>query len=217
MCTPFTRKGGFMAKEVTASEKLRVIYQVNKRLYRLQKSGIAATSSAYENALAVIQRGEKKQNKQRLTVTKNPQRLQEQYMKALEIIGSGEYEDLSKAEIKRKIQEQQREERRRRDREGELWGDSDIKRRDTFDERYGITDVDYAMYNFFKSSEWKRLKEALGSDTAIRTIAPAANVGLSTGQLRKMTNEYLASSANDDKYYQNKFADVVEKWENKYK
>lgn len=206
-----------MAKEITASEKLRVIYQVNKRLYRLQKSGIASTSSAYENALAVIQRGEKKENKQRLTVTKNPERLQTQYMKALEIMGSGEYEDLSKAEIKRKIQEQKREERRRRDREGELWSDSDIKRRDTFDERYGITDIDYATYNFFKSAEWKRLKEALGSDTAIRTIAPAINAGLGTSQLKKLTNEYLTSAQNDDGYYQDKFAAVVEKWENKYK
>lgn len=206
-----------MAKEITASEKLRVIYQVNKRLYRLQKSGIASTSSAYENALAVIQRGEKKENKQRLTVTKNPQRLQEQYLKALEIMGSGEYEDLSKVEIKRKIQEQKREERRRRDREGELWGDSDIKRRDTFDERYGITDIDYATYNYFKSTEWKRLKESLGSDTAIRTIAPAINAGLGTSQLKKMTNEYLSQAQNDDGYYQDKFAAVVEKWENKYK
>ena len=206
-----------MAKEITASEKLRVIYQVNKRLYRLQKSGIAATSSAYENALSVIQRGEKKENKQRLTVTKNPERLQTQYMKALEIMGSGEYEDLSKAEIKRKIQEQKREERRRLDREGELWGDSDIKRRDTFDERYGITDIDYATYNFFKSTEWKRLKEALGSDTAIRTIAPAINTGLGTSQLMKLTNEYLSQAQNDDGYYQDKFAAVVEKWENKYK
>lgn len=206
-----------MAKEITASEKLRVIYQVNKRLYRLQKSGIASTSSAYENALAVIQRGEKKENKQRLTVTKNPQRLQEQYLKALEIMGSGEYEDLSKVEIKRKIQEQKREERRRRDREGELWGDSDIKRRDTFDERYGITDIDYATYNYFKSTEWKRLKESLGSDTAIRTIAPAINAGLRTSQLKKMTNEYLSQAQNDDGYYQDKFAAVVEKWENKYK
>lgn len=205
-----------MAKEITASEKLRVIYQVNKRLYRLQKSGIASTSSAYENALAVIQRGEKKENKQRLTVTRNPERLQTQYMKALEIMGSGEYEDLSKAEIKHKIQEQKREERRRLDREGELWGDSDIKRRDTFDERYGITDIDYATYNFFKSTEWKRLKEALGSDTAIRTIAPAINAGLGTSQLKKMTNEYLTAAQNDDGYYQNKFAAVVEKWENKY-
>ena len=206
-----------MAKEITASEKLRIIYQVNKRLYRLQKSGIAATSSAYENALAVIQRGEKKQNKQRLTAAKDPKRLNEQYLKALEIIGSGEYEDLSKAEIKKKIERQRREERQRRDREGDLWGDSDIKRRDTFDSMYGITDIDYAMYNFFKSSEWKRLKEALGSDTAIRTIAPAANVGLSTSQLKKMTNEYLSASENGDKYYQDKFAAVVEKWEQKYK
>lgn len=206
-----------MAKEITASEKLRVIYQVNKRLYRLQKSGIAATSSAYENALAVIQRGEKKQNKQRLTAAKDPKRLNEQYLKALEIIGSGEYEDLSKAEIKKKIERQRREERQRRDREGDLWNDSDIKRRSTFDERYGITDIDYAMYNFFKSTEWKRLVESLGSDTAIRTIAPAANVGLSTSQLKKMTNEFLSGSENDDQYYQDKFADVVEKWENKYK
>lgn len=206
-----------MAKEITASEKLRVIYQVNKRLYRLQKSGIAATSSAYENALAVIQRGEKKQNKQRLTAAKDPKRLNEQYLKALEIIGSGEYEDLSKAEIKKKIERQRREERQRRDRDGDLWGDSDIKRRSTFDERYGITDIDYAMYNFFKSTEWKRLVESLGSDTAIRTIAPAANVGLSTSQLKKMTNEFLSGSENDDQYYQDKFADVVEKWENKYK
>ncbi len=208
-----------MAKisDISASEKLRVIYQVNKRLYRLQKSGIASTSSAYENALAIIQRGEKKQNKQRLTAAKDPKRLNEQYLKALEIIGSGEYEDLSKAEIKKKIERQRREERQRRDREGDLWGDSDIKRRSTFDERYGITDIDYAMYNFFKSSEWKRLKEALGSDTAIRTIAPAANAGLGTSQLKKMTNEYLSASENDDKYYQNKFADVVEKWEQKYK
>lgn len=208
-----------MAKisDISASEKLRVIYQVNKRLYRLQKSGIAETSSAYENALAVIQRGEKKQNKQRLTAAKDPKRLNEQYLKALEIIGSGEYEDLSKAEIKKKIERQRREERQRRDREGDLWGDSDIKRRSTFDERYGITDIDYAMYNFFKSSEWKRLKEALGSDTAIRTIAPAVNAGLGTSQLKKMTNEFLSGSENDDQYYQDKFADVVEKWEQKYK
>lgn len=205
-----------MAKEITASEKLRVIYQVNKRLYRLKKSGIAETSSAYENALAVIQRGEKKQNKQRLTAAKDPKRLTEQYLKALEIIGSGEYEDLSKAEIKKKIERQKREERRQRDREGDLWGDSDVKRRATFDERYGITDIDYAMYNFFKSSEWKRLKESLGSDTAIRTIAPAVNAGLGTSQLRKMTNEYLTASQNDDMYYQDKFADVVAKWKNKY-
>lgn len=208
-----------MAKisDISASEKLRVIYQVNKRLYRLQKSGIAKTSSAYENALAVIQRGEKKQNKQRLTAAKDPKRLNEQYLKALEIIGSGEYEDLSKAEIKKKIERQRREERQRRDREGDLWGDSDIKRRSTFDERYGITDIDYAMYNFFKSSEWKRLKEALGSDTAIRTIVPAVNAGLGTSQLKKMTNEFLSGSENDDQYYQDKFADVVEKWEQKYK
>ncbi len=206
-----------MAKEITASEKLRVIYQVNKRLYRLQKSGIAATSSAYENALAVIQRGEKKQNKQRLTAAKDPKRLNEQYLKALEIIGSGEYEDLSKAEIKKKIERQRREERQRADREGGLWNDSDIKRRSTFDSMYGITDIDYAMYNFFKSSEWKRLREALGSDTAIRTIAPAVNAGLGTSQLKKMTNEYLSASENGDKYYQDKFAAVVEKWEQKYK
>lgn len=215
-----------MAKEITASEKLRVIYQVNKRLYRLQKSGIAKTSSAYENALAVIQRGEKKQNKQRLTAAKDPKRLNEQYLKALEIIGSGEYEDLSKAEIKKKIILQQKEERRKRiesmtdeerRKEYELWGDSGVKRRDTFDERYGITDIDYAMYNFFKSTEWKRLKESLGSDTAIRTIAPAVNAGLGTSQLKKMTNEFLSGSENDDQYYQDKFADVVEKWENKYK
>ncbi len=208
-----------MAKisDISASEKLRVIYQVNKRLYRLKKSGIAETSSAYENALAIIQRGEKKQNKQRLTAAKDPKRLNEQYLKALEIIGSGEYEDLSKAEIKKKIERQRREERQRRDREGDLWGDSDIKRRSTFDERYGITDIDYAMYNFFKSTEWKRLKESLGSDTAIRTIAPAVNAGLGTSQLKKMTNEFLSASENDDQYYQDKFADVVEKWEQKYK
>lgn len=200
-------------KEVSAQEKTRVIYQVNKRLYRLKKSGIADTSSAYENALAIIQRGEKKADKQRLTVSKDPKRLNEQYMKALEIIGSGEYEDLSKAEIKKKIVKQKKEEMRQND---ELWGDSDKNRRSTFSTRYNITDIDYAMYNFFRSSEWKRIKEALGSDTAIRTIAPAANAGLSTSQLRKMTNEYLRSSQNGDKYYQDKFAAVVEKWESKY-
>lgn len=200
-------------KEVSAQEKTRVIYQVNKRLYRLKKSGIADTSSAYENALAIIQRGEKKADKQRLTVSKDPKRLNEQYMKALEIIGSGEYEDLSKAEIKKKIVKQKKEEMRQND---DLWGDSDKNRRSTFSTRYNITDIDYAMYNFFRSSEWKRIKEALGSDTAIRTIAPAANAGLSTSQLRKMTNEYLTSSQNGDKYYQDKFAAVVEKWESKY-
>lgn len=200
-------------KEVSAQEKTRVIYQVNKRLYRLKKSGIADTSSAYENALAIIQRGEKKADKQRLTVSKDPKRLNEQYMKALEIIGSGEYEDLSKAEIKKKIVKQKKEEMRQND---DLWGDSDKNRRSTFSTRYNITDIDYAMYNFFRSSEWKRIKEALGSDTAIRTIAPAANAGLSTSQLRKMTNEYLTSSQNYDKYYQDKFAAVVEKWESKY-
>ena len=91
------------ANEPTVKEMQRLIYQVNKRLYRLEKSGIHETSSAYANALEIIRRGERKRDKMRLTVSKNEESLHRQYLKALEIANAENYEDLSKAYLTKEI------------------------------------------------------------------------------------------------------------------
>lgn len=195
------------AREISTAEMTRLIYQVNKRLYRLEKSGAHQFNVTYENALAIIQRGENKSDKKRLTVSKNAERLHEQYMRALEITGSGQYEELSTAHIKSEIKKQ-REASRDKDVEEQ-------KRRATFQQK-GIDAVDYAVYNLIKSREFKTLSEALGSDIVLRTLAPAINAGLGTSQLKELIRRYLKASQNDDQYYVDKLQSIVDDYAERY-
>lgn len=202
------------AHETTAMEMKRLIYQVNKRMYRLEKAGAHEFNTTYENALAVIQRGEKKTGKTRLTVPKNESRLREQYMKALEITGSGSYEELSKAHIKSEILKQKRrDELEMRKEKNET---TELHRKSSFKNSYNISDVDYATYNLLKSKDFRQLADALGSDVALRTIAPAINAGLGTSQLKKMIRDFLKQSENSDAYYQNELQKIVDATAEKY-
>ena len=202
------------AHELSAQEMKRLIYQVNKRMYRLEKAGAHEFNTTYENALAVIQRGEKKMGKSRLTVPKNENRLREQYMKALEITGSGSYEELSKAHIKAEITKQKRrEELETRKSKNDV---IESNRKSSFKNSYDITDVDYATYNLLKSKDFKQLADALGSDVALKTIAPAINAGLGTSQLKKMIRDFLKQSENSDAYYQNELQKIVDATAEKY-
>lgn len=202
------------AHEITTSEMKRLIYQVNKRMYRLEKAGAHEYNTTYENALAVISRGEKKQGKTRLTVSKNPDRLREQYMKALEITGSGTYEELSKSHIQSEIKKQKR--RQALETDNEKISGSEKNRKGTFKESFGITNVDYATYNLLKSKDFKKLADALGSDVVLETIAPAINAGLGTSQLTKMIRDYMNKSQSDDQYYQNKLEALAKETAVKY-
>lgn len=185
------------AKEPTVKEMQRLIYQVNKRLYRLEKSGISETSSAYENALEIIRRGEKKQNKMRLTVSKNETALRRQYLKAQEIANAEDYGDLSKMELHRQIKAIHERERIRRLTDDTL-SESDKSRKQTFSNKYHIDDVDYAVYNLFKTRKYQQLKESMGSDIVLNAIADAVNTGLGTSQLQTMLNEYVKASTDEN-------------------
>ena len=185
------------AKEPTVKEMQRLIYQVNKRLYRLEKSGIHTTSSAYANALEIIRRGEKKADKMRLTVSKNETALRRQYLKAQEIANADDYGDLSKAELHRQIVEIHRKERLKNFMSDE-WGEEDIKRKKTFAQKFNIDDVDYAVYNLYKSRKYQQLKESMGSDIVLMAIADAVNVGLGTSQLQTMLNQYIKASTDEN-------------------
>ena len=185
------------ATEPTVKEMQRLIYQVNKRMYRLEKSGIHETSSAYENALEIIRRGEKKTNKMRLTVSKNESALKKQYLKALEISNANDYTDLSKQELKRQIKQLHEKERIRSLMSDDL-SDADIKRKQTFSNTYHITDVDYAVFNLFKSRKYQQLSDAMGSDIVLNAIADAVNTGLGTSQLQTMLNEYIKASTDEN-------------------
>lgn len=184
-------------KEPTAKEMQRLIYQVNKRLYRFEKSGIHETSSAYANALEIIRRGEKKADKMRLTVSKNETSLRRQYLKALEIANADDYGDLSKAELHRQIVEIHRRERLKNLTSDE-WDEKDIKRKKTFASKYNIDDVDYNVYNLYKSRKYQQLKESMGSDIVLMAIADAVNVGLGTSQLQNMLNQYIKASTDEN-------------------
>lgn len=196
------------AKEPTVKEMQRLIYQVNKRMYRLEKSGASENNSMYENALAIIGRGEKKQGKKRLTVAKSETALKQQYMKALEITGSGNYEELTTEHIKKETERINRELRKQRLESDELT-DDEIKRKKTFSDFYGIGDIDYATYNLLKSREFQMLgsTDSLHSDILLKTIAPAINVGLGTSQLRKMLREFMKDAEHGDGYYR----DILER------
>lgn len=183
------------AKEPTVKEMQRLIYQVNKRLYRLEKSGIHETSSAYENALEIIRRGEKKQNKMRLTVSKNETALRRQYLKAQEIANADTYGDLSKAELHRQIVEIHRKERVNNLLSDDL-SDSERNRKQSFSNKYNIDNVDYAVYNLFKSRKYQTLKESMGSDIVLNAISDAVNVGLGTSQLQSMLNQFIKASTD---------------------
>lgn len=200
------------AREISTAEMTRLIYQVNKRLYRLEKSGANRFNTTYENALSIIQRGEQKQNKKRLTVSKNPERLREQYMRALEITGSGQYEELTtshiKSEIKKGLRTAKNEPRDKKKEE---------EKRVTAFQSKGIDNVDYAVYNLLKSREFRQLSESLGSDIVLRTIAPAVNVGLGTSQLREMIRKYLKSSSDNDMYYVDELQSIVDEYAERYK
>lgn len=199
------------AREISTAEMTRLIYQVNKRLYRLEKSGANKFNSVYENALSVIQRGEQKQNKKRLTVSKNPERLHEQYMRALEITGSGQYEELTISHIKSEIKKGMRTAKNQpRDKSKE-----EDKRVTAFQSK-GIDSVDYAVYNLLKSREFKQLSESLGSDVVLRTIAPAVNAGLGTSQLREMIRKYLKASSDSDMYYVDELQSIVNEYAERY-
>lgn len=180
-----------MAKvhEPTVKEMQRLIYQVNKRLYRLEKSGIHETSSAYNNALEVIRRGEKKENKMRLTVSKNEQNLRRQYLKALEIANADEYDTLSKQYLNKEIRRLQAIQA------GE-------NRTETFKNRYDITNVDYAVYNLFRTRQFKQLSgsDSMHSKVVLASIADAINAGLGTSQLQKMLKDFLKESQDDKGY-----------------
>ena len=200
------------AREISTAEMTRLIYQVNKRLYRLEKSGANKFNTTYENALSIIQRGEQKQNKKRLTVSKNPQRLQEQYMRALEITGSGQYEELTTSHIKSEIKKGYRTSKNTpRDK------DSEEQKRVTAFRGKGIDNVDYAVYNLLKSREFRQLSESLGSDVVLRTLAPAVNVGLGTSQLREMIRKYLKASSDNDMYYVDELQSIVDEYAERYK
>lgn len=185
------------AKEPTVKEMQRLIYQVNKRLYRLEQSGIHDTSSAYENALEIIRRGEKKQNKMRLTVSKNETSLRKQYLKALEITNASDYEDLSKAQIKRNIVAMHEKERIRNLTDDTV-SETEKNRKATFSKKYNIDDVDYAVYNLFKSRKFQQLSDAMGSDIVLNAIADAVNSGMGTSQLQHMLNEFIKASTDEN-------------------
>lgn len=199
------------AREISTAEMTRLIYQVNKRLYRLEKSGANQFNTTYENALAIIQRGESKQDKKRLTVSKNPERLREQYLRALEITGSGQYEELTTAHIKSEIKKQ-------RARDAETQADKREQKRKATYKQKGIDDVDYAVYNLVKSREFRQLSgaESLTSDIVLRTLAPAINAGLGTSQLREIIRRYLKESQNDDQYYVDKLQKIVNEYAERY-
>lgn len=203
-----------MAKRVTeikASEMKRLIYQVNKRMYRLEKSGANEFNTTYENALAIIRRNEMKKDKMRLSVPKNEKALKTQYMKALEIVGGGQYEELTKSHIDKQIKKQRKAEIEERERDGKL-----DKRQTTFKENYGIDRVDYATYNLLKSREFKQLADALGSDIALKTMVNAINAGLGTSQLKKIIREFLKESESADGYYQDRLQEIVDKYAERY-
>lgn len=190
------------ATEPTVKEMQRLIYQVNKRMYRLEKSGIHETSRAYENALEIIRRGEKKQNKMRLTVSKNESALKKQYLKALEISNANDYTDLSKQELKRQIKQLHEKERIRSLMSDDL-SDADVKRKQKFANTYRITDVDYAVFNLFKSRKYQQLSDAMGSDIVLNAIADAVNTGLGTSQLQTVLNEYIKASTDENNQLKN--------------
>lgn len=200
------------AKEPTVKEMQRLIYQVNKRMYRLEKSGASENNTVYENALAIIGRGETKQNKVRLTVSKNETRLKQQYMKALEITGSGNYEELSTAHINAEI--------KRLNRESKIKSleDNETKRVQTFHDVYGINEVDYATYNLLKSREFQQLggTDSLRSNVLLETLAPAINIGLGTSQLKRMLREFMRESQTVDGYYRDKLENKVREYVMKY-
>lgn len=203
-----------MAKRVTeikASEMKRLIYQVNKRMYRLEKSGANKFNTTYENALAIIQRGENKQDKKRLSIPKNENALKAQYMKALEIVGGGQYENLTKSHIEKQIKKQRQAEIEENERIGKL-----DKRQTTFKENYNIDKVDYATYNLLKSREFKQLADALGSDIALKTMTNAINTGLGTSQLKKIIREFMKESESADGYYQDSLQEIVDKYAERY-
>lgn len=203
--------------ELHAQEMKRMIYQVNKRMYRLEKSGANNMNSVYENALTIIRRGENKSNKMRLSIPKDENKLKEQYIKALEITGSGNYEELTTSHIKAEIKRQKIEDKKRQLREMEERGEiptSEKNRKSTFSESYNIDDVDYATYNLLKTKDFKNLAQALGSDVALQTIAPAINTGLGTSQLKTMIRDFMKTSG--DGYYQNKLADIVDTYVERY-
>lgn len=197
-------------KEISTAEMTRLIYQVNKRLYRLEKSGANKFNTTYENALAIIQRNENKADKKRLTVSKNPERLHEQYLRALEIIGGGNYEELTTAHIKAEIRKQKLKELE------EQTALNEQKRVKTFSSKYDIDNVDYAVYNLVKSREFKQLTESLGSPIVMKTLAPAVNAGLGTSQLKELIRRYLKESQDDDMYYQDKLEKIVNEYAERY-
>ena len=193
------------AKEPTAKEMQRLIYQVNKRLYRLEKSGIHETSSAYANAMEIIRRGEKKQDKKRLTVSKTESGLRRQYLKALEISNAEDYNDLSKAYLNKEIKRMQAIQA------GE-------NREETFKNRYGISNVDYAVYNLFKTRQFKQLASqgSYFSKVVLNSIADAVNAGLGTSQLQKMLKDFLKESQDDKAYDMKKLKDYAHEYALKY-
>ena len=194
------------ANEPTVKEMQRLIYQVNKRLYRLEKSGIHETSSAYANALEIIRRGERKRDKMRLTVSKNEESLHRQYLKALEIGNAENYEDLSKAYLTKEIKRLQAIQA------GE-------NREDTFKSRYGIDNVDYAVYNLFKTRQFKQLSGSAGSmfsKIVLNSIADAINAGLGTSQLQKMLKDFIKESQDDKGYDFKKLKDYAHEYALKY-
>lgn len=207
-----------MAKRVTeikASEMKRLIYQVNKRMYRLEKSGADKFNTTYENALTIIRRNEKKSDKMRLSVPKNEKALKAQYMKALEIVGGGQYEELTKSHIDKQIRKQRKVEMEKQKQELEEKGELD-KRETTFKENYGIDKVDYATYNLLKSREFKQLADALGSDIALKTMVNAINAGLGTSQLREIIRKFLRASSDADGFYQDELQKIVDEYAERF-
>lgn len=192
--------------EPTVKEMQRLIYQVNKRLYRLEKSGISETSSAYNNALEIIRRGERKENKMRLTVSKNETSLKRQYLKALEIANAPDYDMLSKQYMKKEI------ERIRAIEQGD-------NREQTFKKRFKIDNVDYAVYNLFKTRQFKQLSGSAGShqsDLVLSAIADAVNAGLGTSQIQKMLREFIKESQSDSSYDFKKLSNIAHEYALKY-
>lgn len=197
-----------MAKvhEPTVKEMQRLIYQVNKRLYRLEKSKISDTSSAYKNALEIIRRGERKTDKMRLTVSKNETALKRQYLKALEISNATDYDMLSKQYMKREITRIQETERGK-------------NREQTFKNRFKIDNVDYAVYQLFKTRQFKQLSGSAGShasDLILSAIADAVNVGLGTSQLQTMLKEFIKESQSDSSYDFMKLQKIAHEYALKY-
>lgn len=193
------------AKEPTVKEMQRLIYQVNKRLYRLEKSGIHETSSAYKNALEIIQRGERKQDKKRLTVAKNESNLKRQYLKALEITNAENYDDLSKQYLTREIKRIQKIQA------GE-------NRNETFKNRYGIDDADYAIYNLFKTRQYKELASAGAhySQVVLSAISDAINVNVPKAQIRNMLRDFMRESQDDTSYDFKKLKKYAKQYASKY-